>query len=449
MANDGVIVTSKLINILRFASLVVECVFLAWGSQAVRAGGLTKFTPGDLVVLRGGDSTNSNNSSAPDASGMVNAYLDEYTTSGTYVGTVALSGSMTMSGQNIGEHEGGLDLTANGQYLTFGGYDPVQNPPGPTAHALDGTENDVIMEIGNATSSLTTVATIQASSTPGSSTSPTGQYLRAVNSVDGTTGFYVLNKYIYSAHGYDVGASTDGAGLLYVTPGASPSTATVQTLQPGTDWRNVFIGNNSLYGGTGSSSVGNHDPYLIGSFGTLPTPSNVTVGPNSTSLTNSDLASYFSATSGTTSYIQSVSNLALLDISTSDPSAQAQNGYDLMYTIGDEGLAGITKWYFNGTEWVDAGPQVELNATNISNPTGLVATIDRNNPSWVDVYVSGSNGIYAYIDKSGDPLTALATTGCFTLIATPQTTNMAFYGMALAPAPRRPRRPSGSHSRTA
>ncbi len=45
---------------------------------------ITQFTPGFLVVLRGGDASN------PDTATSTNevaVYLDEYTPSGTYVGT--------------------------------------------------------------------------------------------------------------------------------------------------------------------------------------------------------------------------------------------------------------------------------------------------------------------------------------------------------------------------
>src|SRR5262249_13235374 len=73
-----------------------------------------------------------------------------------------------------------------------------------------------------------------------------------------------------------------------------------------------------------------------------------------------------------------------------------------------------------------------LNATNVVNPTGLIAQVDPTNSSWVDLFVSGSNGIYSYIDKSGDPLTGIAANS-FSQIATPLTSDYAFYGMAAAP----------------
>ena len=157
----------------------------------------------------------------------------------------------------------------------------------------------------------------------------------------------------------------------------------------------------------------------------MPTPSNVTVTSATTSLTHADLAGAQTAPT----YVQSASNLAPLDVLTNDASAQVQNSCNVMYTIGDQSVTGITKWYFNGAEWQNAALQVALAANDVSNPTGLVATIDPINSSWVDIYVSGSNGIYACVDKSCDPATAIPANS-FTQIATPQTTDMAFYGMA-------------------
>ena len=48
------------------------------------------------------------------------------------------------------------------------------------------------------------------------------------------------------------------------------------------------------------------------------------------------------------------------------------------------------------------------------------------------MFVSGTNGIYSYIDKSGDPLTGLGA-NVFTPIASPLSSDYAFYGMASAP----------------
>ncbi len=111
-------------SIRRFASLALVCAFLPWGSLTARADNpITNFTPGDLVVLRGGDATNPDTTSTTN---QVSLYLDEYTTSGTYVGTMNVPSSganaLTLPGIGDFQHNGVLNLSTNGQLLTFAGY---------------------------------------------------------------------------------------------------------------------------------------------------------------------------------------------------------------------------------------------------------------------------------------------------------------------------------------
>ncbi len=80
------------------------------------------FTPGNLVAVQRGDGNINLGSS-----GYL-VFLDEYTTSGTLVQRIALPNldagtthALLLSGQNGGE--GLLNRSANGQYLTIGGYD--------------------------------------------------------------------------------------------------------------------------------------------------------------------------------------------------------------------------------------------------------------------------------------------------------------------------------------
>ena len=96
---------------------------------------ISNFTPGDLVVLRGGDASNPTTGSTV----TVGAYLDEYSPAGVYQGTIGVpqvaSGSnnpLTLT-NGVGSHEGILTLSANGNWLTFGGYD---TPPPPVPAAL-------------------------------------------------------------------------------------------------------------------------------------------------------------------------------------------------------------------------------------------------------------------------------------------------------------------------
>jgi autotransporter-associated beta strand protein len=371
---------------------------------------ITQFTPGDYLIMRGGDPTNPDGPSDPDYGGEVNAYIDEYSQAGYYVGTLDLP-QMTLPGGSASSHEGNLNISPNGQWIAFAGYDPTQSPVGITPHNSDGTENAVLGEVNLAQGpSSLNASTILPGST---SNSLTGQYVHSAMTIDGNE-FYVGAKYIDTAGGK---LQTSDTGLVYVSGTGTSSTDTV--LEGGTDWRNILAFNGQLYGATGSSSVGTHGVYQIGTG--LPTTNNPIPG-------HTEITDYPGG--------QSASSFAFVDVQTSDTSAGASNGYNVLYTEGDQSVPGITKYYFNTSTqtWDESALQVPLNsANNINDPYDIVATVDPTNPAWVDLTISGQNGVYSYIDKSGDPETGLPG-GAFTqLITTPSYAS--FYGMTQDPGP--------------
>jgi len=77
-----------------------------------------QFTPDDLVVLRDGAGL-----AALSGAGTA-IYLDQYTTSGAFVNTLAIpsTGSSALVNSGSAASEGQLSLSANGQYLVFAGY---------------------------------------------------------------------------------------------------------------------------------------------------------------------------------------------------------------------------------------------------------------------------------------------------------------------------------------
>ena len=50
----------------------------------------------------------------------------------------------------------------------------------------------------------------------------------------------------------------------------------------------------------------------------------------------------------------------------------AQNGLNVMYTLSDQSISGIIKYYWNGADWINPSTVVALNTTNVANPTGLI-----------------------------------------------------------------------------
>ncbi len=190
---------------------------------------------------------------------------------------------------------------------------------------------------------------------------------------------------------------------------ARSSTDTV--VEGGVDFRNVLIFNGQLYGGSGSNASGlGHGVNQIG-----------TGIPTSPPVTNTFLTNYPGGLSA--------SSFAFAEITTSDSSAGTSNGYNVLYTIGDQHFPDVEKYYYTSSGWNYAG---NYDILPVDDPTGLVATADPTNPSWVDITVSGEEGIYTYIDKSGDPETNI--TGGFSQLVAPPN-NTSFYGMTQEPGP--------------
>src|SRR5215475_6334463 len=101
-----------------FAASALSASILLHSATQVSAAA---FLPGDLAVVRLGDGTGTLGNSA------TAAWLDEYTTSGALVQSIALptaaagaNNALTFTGNSAAE--GQIRLSADGQYLTVMGY---------------------------------------------------------------------------------------------------------------------------------------------------------------------------------------------------------------------------------------------------------------------------------------------------------------------------------------
>jgi len=91
------------------------------GIAALITSAQAQFTAGNLVVLRDGDG------SAPLSNAGTALFLDQFTTSGTFVNSLAIpsTGSFALVNSGTATSEGALNLSANGQYLVLAGYNAV------------------------------------------------------------------------------------------------------------------------------------------------------------------------------------------------------------------------------------------------------------------------------------------------------------------------------------
>jgi PEP-CTERM motif len=361
-------------------------------SSIVRA-----FTPGDIVLMRGGDATHSESTFN---NGEVPAYLDEYTPAGVLVGSTPIDPTvLTLPGVLVNSHEGRLELSGNGQFLDFAGYQ--QATSATTPRVTDNSGGAGYYQVGqiSATGVFTHTALDPTVAKP--------QFIRGAYSNDGTQAW--------------VASKNPTGGLEYISGLGSASPTTV-ALQSTTDWRDLKVVDGQLYGGTGSSSVGTHGFYAIG------TGSPTSGTPANTLLTNSS--------------DNTTSSFSFVTLPGGNPADGHAGSPNTVYIVGSPaGSNYIGKLSSGGAPLTTGdlqfagGSRLALTASNYTGgePEGLIARIDPTNPTWVDLFLNDTSGVYFAIDKSGSATGSISALSFTKIIST--TADTAFYGIASAPSP--------------
>jgi hypothetical protein len=340
--------------------------------------GITPFTAGNIVVCRIGVT------GTPLSSAATATFLDEYTPSGTLVGSVALptadSGTnQTLTNSGTGSTDCQITRSADGRYIVITGYDAA-----PGTAAVSGTATTAVQR---------TIGRVNNAKQVDTSTTTTSFNAGAIRSAtsDGGTGIWAA------------GANT---GVIFTPLGTVGTPGTVVS-SDSTNNRQVAIFGGQLYL---SSGAGTNTFRGVNTVGTgLPTTTGAAINrlPGLTDASNPSTYSYYFA-----------------DLN------PAVAGYDTLY-FADDGAGALSKfslvggtWTFNGVVGIDTddyrglvgvvgpGSTVTLYATRHG---GTGATGGGELVSLVDA--SGYNGAFA-----GTPV-VLATA----------VTQTAFRGVALAP----------------
>lgn len=319
-----------------------------FSTQGLVKGTNVAYTPGNIVVAQPSYFTTPNGGAAS----MV--LLREYTPSGTYVQTFEVPSADAGANQACtvvygSTTETNLQLSDNGQYLTWTGYDAA---PGTTS--VSGTAATVV----NRVVGFTTIDGAINTSTRISDSYDTNVIRGAVT--DNGARFWTS------------GASSSTGGVRLVNLGSTGSSTLISTGLNNS--RAINIENGQLFVSSASSGfIG------INAVGTgLPT----SAVSSTVAIANTDPRAF-----------------ALLDMDT------AVSGDDVAYVAGN---TGIFKYYFNGTTWVAYG---SLTGTAISHLTAAVngTDVDIYVTDGTNMYkIVDSAGPAANITNSGSALSAVA-----------------------------------------
>ena len=345
-------------------------------AATVNAQTITSFTPGDLAVY-----TTTSGSALGSAATAV--YLDEYTTSGAFVGSMnisaaAISDSTQLTASGTASSEG--QITFNGQYIALTGYTGAIGTSG-IASTTSTADPRIVASISmNGTTNFISLGT-----TPYSGNNIRGAYASGNSSI------------------WAVGAGSGTNGVWY-TSGSTP----VNLVSGGIRAVNAFNGQLFIDTGTAIQSVGSGLP---------------TSGANQTTTTLATLTG--SSPSGNA--------FAMFDLG----AGPTQFGENTLYVANSAGSSAnttaIEKFSYNGTSWVNTG---DVSIGGIGNSTvGALGLTGETIAGSVVLYGTSSNGangtIFTFTDSTGYDGTVSGTATALAIAGTDQ----AFRGIVVVPEP--------------
>jgi hypothetical protein len=212
-----------------------KIIFVAALLTASLSAAQAQFTAGDLVVLQEGTG-----SAALTSTGTA-VFLDQYSTSGTFVNNFSIpsSGSTALVNSGTATSEGALTLSANGQYLVLAGYNVAAGTTGVAGGAAPRALGTVDA-IGNYSLATTTTSFFSANNIRSGTTDGSGNFWAAgansgvvymgtgTPSAVSTTS--ANNRVIQDIGGnlyFSTGSGTRGIYSISGTPTATGNTATL------------------------------------------------------------------------------------------------------------------------------------------------------------------------------------------------------------------------------
>jgi hypothetical protein len=361
-----------------YASLAVAIAAVGFGQQ--RAVQAAPITPGNLVIYRAGSGTNSLTNTGN------NVFLDEYTTAGSLVQSIAITATGTgtkLISAGLSTSEGALAISADGRWIGFSGYNNT---------------------VGGATT-MTTAASSVIPRTAGILDTTTGNFTLTVM---GTWFSAASPRSVVTTDGNKLWAVGGNSGVLYGTvDGSSGAFANSAMTNTGTNLRVLGLYGNNLY--------------VSAATGTWPTVGLLAGNPlvNGTTASNTFLPNIprQGGTPNTSRY-----GFTFLDTN------PAIAGVDTLYAVDDSATSGgLWKYTLDSSgTWNAAGSITALTGAL----RGVTGGVDG---SSVQLYMTGSgNTLWKYTDTAAATSVLSGTLSAFTSLAI-ASGSTAFRGVVLVP----------------